>query len=471
MKNNFLFFLTALLVAMGASAQVSVCGVWPDENGHFDCPYIKGGTVTWDDASHTLTLNKAVVEYSSDNLYDGVNLIRVTEDVTIVVQGECKLITTGFVALAFDSYNVKNITLKGNGQLYTSSMWLDIFLVCTRLTIQDITLSVKNGIGNNAEGTCVALTFDKVQATINGGVYRIGEGITFKGCAITYPKDAYVENTGYGYGIYCGDYGSPDQIIISRNRKGDVNGDGEVTVADVNAVINVILGYGSNMNADVNNDGEVTVADVNVIIDIILNPTPVDVHEYVDLGLPSGTLWATCNIGASSPEQYGDYFAWGETAPKNAYNWSNYKWCNGSDNTMTKYCVNNSYGSVDNKTELDPEDDAAYVNWGSSWRMPTNQQLIELIQNCSWEWTSMNDVYGQLGTGPNGKTLFLPASGYRSEVWLYNTGSGACSWSRSLMPDYSNNAFYLDLGSGIVDWNLFPRFYGFTVRAVRVSQN
>ena len=156
------------------------------------------------------------------------------------------------------------------------------------------------------------------------------------------------------------------------NTTGDVNNDGEVNIADVNAVIDVILGGSSNTAADVNNDGEINIADVNAIIDIILGggvPTPED-HEWVDLGLPSGTLWATCNIGATSPEGYGDYFAWGETQPKQVYDWSNYKWGNYYvQGGLSKYVTDSEYGTVDYKTELEPEDDAASVNWGPSWSM------------------------------------------------------------------------------------------------------
>ena len=89
-------------------------------------------------------------------------------------------------------------------------------------------------------------------------------------------------------------------------------------------------------------------------------------HEYVDLGLPSGTKWATCNVGASSPEDYGEYYAWGETETKSTYDWRTYKWCKGSNDTMTKYCTSSSSGTVDNKTVLDPEDDVAHVKWGGS---------------------------------------------------------------------------------------------------------
>ena len=104
-------------------------------------------------------------------------------------------------------------------------------------------------------------------------------------------------------------------------------------------------------------------------------------YKYVDLGLPSGTLCADRNVGADSPEVYGDYFAWGETTTKSIYDWSTYKWFRGDDNTMTKYCTNSNYGTVDNKTVLDLEDDAAYVNMGKDWRMPTYDELKELRNN------------------------------------------------------------------------------------------
>ena len=183
--------LTVLMIAVCASAQIMVCGVFPDENGHFDTPYIKGGTVTWDEASHTLILDDAVIEYSGTPS-DNVRPIRVTDDATIVVQGECKLTTNGYVAIGFDSYNSKNVTIKGNGTLYTSSTWIDFFLLVTHLTIQDITLQTTKGIANNSEGVGIALTFDNVQARISGEVSRIGDGITFRNCAITYPDDAYI---------------------------------------------------------------------------------------------------------------------------------------------------------------------------------------------------------------------------------------------------------------------------------------
>ncbi|MBQ5370375.1 MAG: T9SS C-terminal target domain-containing protein, partial [Bacteroidaceae bacterium] len=117
-----------------------------------------------------------------------------------------------------------------------------------------------------------------------------------------------------------------------------------------------------------------------------------DGHEYVDLGL--SVKWATCNVGADSPEDYGDYFAWGETSPKSTYDWSTYKWCKGAYDNLTKYNTNSGFGTVDNKNQLDLSDDAARANWGGSWRMPTDEEFIELGEKCSWKRTTQNGVKG-----------------------------------------------------------------------------
>ncbi|MBQ6167471.1 MAG: hypothetical protein IJK41_08625 [Muribaculaceae bacterium] len=228
---------------------------------------------------------------------------------------------------------------------------------------------------------------------------------------------------------------------------------------------------------DVDYNGQVNIADVVTLIDYLLTGTweepvtPPDNHEWVDLGLPSGTLWATCNLGANSPEEYGDYFAWGETEPKDVYNWSTYKWCNGSYKTLTKYCTNSSYGYngfVDNKTELDPKDDAAYVNWGENWRMPTYDQLEELRTECTWTWTTQNGVNGRLVIGPNGNSFFLPAAGYRYDSSLDDVGSDGGYWSRTLDSRRPYYAYYLYFDSRNVVWDDLYRYYGHAVRAVRV---
>jgi hypothetical protein len=191
-------------------------------------------------------------------------------------------------------------------------------------------------------------------------------------------------------------------------------------------------------------------------------------HEYVDLGLPSGLKWATCNVGATTPEEYGDYFAWGEVEPKTTYDWSTYKYGTNYDQ-LTKYCSNSSYGKdgfVDNKTVLDPEDDAATANWGGAWRMPTKAEQDELRNNCTWTWTTQNGVNGYKVTGPNGNSIFLPAAGYMSEGSLNGAGSGGYYWSSSLDTDSPYCAYLVYFSSGGVDWNYLYRYYGFTVRPV-----
>jgi hypothetical protein len=214
------------------------------------------------------------------------------------------------------------------------------------------------------------------------------------------------------------------------------------------------------------------------------NSGTINGRNYVDLGLPSGTLWATCNIGANSPEEYGDYFAWGETegynGGKTTFNWSTYKWCNGSYNTMTKYCTDSSYGNngfTDNKTELDPQDDAAYVNWGPAWRMPSEAQFAELFNSnyTTTTWTTQNGVYGRLITskkeGYTGNCVFLPAAGCRSNSSLNFAGSYGVYWSRTLNESYPIYAWYLYFDSSdVYTLNGSCRYDGLSVRPVRVSE-
>ena len=175
--------------------------------------------------------------------------------------------------------------------------------------------------------------------------------------------------------------------------------------------------------------------------------------EAVDLGLPSGIKWANMNLGAEAPEDHGLYFAWGETVgidieseEERVFDWDSYKWSNGSSTTMTKYCtegIHYSYdgrdyyfGTVDNKTELDPEDDAAYVNWGTEWRMPKVEDIMELLNNTTSEWTMQNGVDGRRFTGANGNSIFLPVTGYIDGVYLYGLTRYGHYHSASLWQDY-----------------------------------
>ena len=199
--------------------------------------------------------------------------------------------------------------------------------------------------------------------------------------------------------------------------------------------------------------------------------------EMVDLGLPSGIKWANMNVGATTITEYGDYFAWGETTPKTTYDWSTYKYCsNGKYTGMTKYTYPDGLKSGiwynddtfigDNKTTLDPEDDAAHVNWGGNWRMPTLAEIQELENNCTWKWVALQGVNGYKVTGSNGNWIFLPASGYRYDSSLSRVGFLGYYWSSSLDEDYSAYAYDLGFNSVDVDWSSSDRYFGHSVRPV-----
>lgn len=192
----------------------------------------------------------------------------------------------------------------------------------------------------------------------------------------------------------------------------------------------------------------------------------------IDMG--AAGVWACCNVGASKPEDYGGYYAWGETATKSNYDRSTYKYF--SDYSYTKYCTESSYGFTDGKTELDVSDDVARQKWGSSWRMPSKEQLENLRDKCTHEWTKVNNVYGQMFTASNGNRIFLPAAGDRYGTSLYDAGSSGVYWSRTLYADDPMYAYdlHFDFSDvyvgyvGYVGYNwVYVREGGITVRPVR----
>ena len=193
-------------------------------------------------------------------------------------------------------------------------------------------------------------------------------------------------------------------------------------------------------------------------------------HAWVDLGLPSGTKWAICNVGATTPEGYGNFYAWGETEPKSNYSWATYKWCNGTSTTITKYNTDGSYGTVDNKTVLDPADDAARANWGGEWRMPTDAEWTELRENCEWTWTSDYNGTGVAGrivtSNTNGNAIFLPAAGFRQFGDLINAGYIGFYWSSSLSTDYPYDAWIAHFDSVGMGRSDYGRHYGRSVRPI-----
>ena len=202
-------------------------------------------------------------------------------------------------------------------------------------------------------------------------------------------------------------------------------------------------------------DEEITLPGVEAVLQ--------DVHDYVDMGemeingVKKHLLWATCNIGADNPWDYGDYFAWGETATKTEYSWDTYSMGDGA--TFSKY-TGSDY------TTLRSEDDAASKLWGGSWRIPTNEEWQALYNNCTWTWTTQNGVNGRLVTAANGNSIFLPAAGERDETGLYYAGDDGQYWSSSLGPDYPFIAWGVLFSSGIVYSGYYTRNNGFSVRPV-----
>ena len=197
-------------------------------------------------------------------------------------------------------------------------------------------------------------------------------------------------------------------------------------------------------------------------------------HDYVDLGLPSGTLWATCNVGADTPEDHGDYFAWGETQPKAVYTDSNYVYSHGGYDDFTKYCTKPEFGYngfTDNLKTLESSDDAATSNWGDGWRTPTINEWVELLTKCSYSWTTRNGVKGCLFTARNGNSIFLPVRGNLADDIIEDDMGNY--WSSSLnkgLPFYAKGfQFIIDFDDCDI-YDDFSRSSGFSVRPVCASR-
>ncbi len=191
-------------------------------------------------------------------------------------------------------------------------------------------------------------------------------------------------------------------------------------------------------------------------------------YNYVDLGLASGRLWATYNVGASAPTEYGDLFAWGETVPKTSFSYNNYKWAK-SETSYTKYCTNSYYGTVDYLYVLVEEDDAAYANWGIGWRMPTTEEQVELVNGCNWESVKNyngSGIAGRLGTSKtNGNTIFFPYTGTGAPVMKDHTFGDY--WSSSVYKNNSDEARIIEFTEKSISKSyLCVRTNGESVRAV-----
>ena len=172
-------------------------------------------------------------------------------------------------------------------------------------------------------------------------------------------------------------------------------------------------------------------------------------YEYVDLGLPSGLKWATCNVGAENPEDYGDYYAWGETSTKSEYT---------EENSLT---YEKSMSDISGNITYD----VARKEWGSSWRIPTQSEFEELIKKSKWEWTIQNGKRGYTVIGPNGNSIFLPAAGYRDGSSLINAGESGDYWSSTPTIPTEAHPLYFDSDELSAGWNGY-RYHGYSVRPV-----
>lgn len=234
------------------------------------------------------------------------------------------------------------------------------------------------------------------------------------------------------------------KVISFRGKKGDVNEDMTVDVADIATILTIMSGKGDDTEPETPEEPEA------------YTTCPDDHHPHmIDLGLPSGTKWACCNVGASKPEDYGNYYAWGETQTKEVYTHDSYQHYQdgnyvdiGSDIAGTGY-------------------DAATANWGAPWRMPSEDQIEELVDNTTSTWTTQNGVNGMKFIGSNGGTVFFPAAGYRSDTLLRYQGTDGYCWSATVYLSYSNNARRLYFNSGGVSTNIGYRRCGQSVRPVR----
>ena len=349
---------------------------------------------------------------------------------------------------------------------------------------------------------------------------------------VTEPVDPTIGDANEDGNVSVGDLTYVVSIIMDRIEQGedislyDVDGDGIITIDDVVSIADIILGYNvepavrllelsateltigidettrlnhkvipykmdSNLTWSSSNENVVTVTGDGILTAVNAGTAVVTVadvgglsaecvvtvdgsygitngHAWVDLGLPSGTRWATVNLGAGSPQEYGNYYAWGETQPKDTYTWNTYQHCNGSATTLTKYCTSPNKGTRDDKTILESIDDAATAAWGENWCMPSEDQFAELFNTAYTNsvWTERNGLYGRLVTSRvNGNSVFLPAAGYMNGSSLSSGGSGGYYATVNLSSNCDYNRS-LNLGSSNATLTDTYRCYGQSIRPV-----
>ena len=365
--------------------------------------------------SCVVTVSKGVVEVSSINFdKTGVSL-KVGETVTLTATVKPDDATDKTVTWSTSDASVATVS---DG-------------VVTAIKLGSATIRAKAG---DKEATCAitveatpvsSITLDRTSASL-----KVGEKVTIT--ATVKPDDATDKSVTWS----------------SSNTS--------VATVSSSGIVTAIKAGSATITVNTNDGGKTATCSLTV------NPA----QEAVDLGLPSGLKWASCNIGAIKPEEYGDYYAWGETETKENDCLETYKWGSGSNLvSFIKYNTNSQYGTVDNKTILDPDDDVAYVKLGGKWRMPSYTEWTELSTKCSWTQTTQNGVYGKKVTGPNGNSIFLPAAGWQYGTNLTSVGSNGFYLSSSLDTDNPYLAWFVTFSTN-VNRNFFIRGYGLSVRPV-----
>lgn len=243
---------------------------------------------------------------------------------------------------------------------------------------------------------------------------------------------------------------SQDYLVIYR-----LNGGQPISI--LQSDIECILHDNDSVQTVVTKSGtiETPISEIDSLAFVSIHACIDENHPHmIDLGLPSGTKWACCNIGAEAPEEYGGFYAWGETVEKSLYEMGNYAYLD--ENEKYDYFGEDISGTVY---------DASYVNWGDSWRMPSNEQITELQDNCTSKWILLNDVCGLLISGSNGATIFFPASGFSRDGNIGGISSGGNYWSSTVCPQ-NNDAYGLYFDSEGWYRGYSSRYDGRSVRAV-----
>lgn len=359
-------------------------------------------------------------------------------------------------------------------------------------------------------GTSVSYTYDalgnRLSKSVSGATaatYTISVSVTPTGSGTvtgggTYSKGTSIElnaipNAGYEFSKWSdGITTNPRTLTVTADQSftaqftvstvtpdlwGDIVVDGKINNQDLNALVDAYLSEAAATQVtDLDSDGSLSIADIAQLVGIINDgnsPVNNNGHKYVDLGLPSGALWATCNVGATAPEEPGDFYAWGETETKPNYSWETYKWCDGTtpkitNPSLTKYCDRGGYGIMDGKVSLDLEDDVAHVKWGGSWHIPTPTEFQELIDHCTCEEIVLsdgNDAYQF--TGANGNSIIIPYAGYMKND-TYKSGQFYYWSSEQYTSDipannHGTSAFSLNYSPSIVG---YVRYRGHAIRPV-----